>query len=34
MTTREYIAELLSSILSDQFEAKITIKLKEENENV
>lgn len=30
MELKERIEELLSSILSDQFEAKITIKLKEE----
>jgi len=32
--TRERIAKLLSEILSDQFEAKITIILKEESNDV
>lgn len=34
IVTREYIAKLLSEILSDQFDAKITIVLKEECDNV
>lgn len=34
MVTRENIAKLLSEILSDQFEAKITVILKEEENDV
>lgn len=34
MLTRERVAELLSEILSDQYEAKITVILKEVNEDV
>ena len=34
MVTREYIGKLLSEILSDQFEAKITVIMKEPEENV
>lgn len=34
IVTREYIAKLLSEILSDQFDAKITIVLKEESKDV
>ena len=34
MITREYIAKLMSEILSDQFDAKITIVLKEVEPNV
>lgn len=34
MITREYIGKLLSEILSDQFDAKITVIMKEPEGNV